>query len=104
MQSTLVVIMGLPVAIKYAIHDPAYVEWTLEGVMVDCLEDYPNDEMKLLEVLLRTHYSEFIESCCREACYYDNYASQAAVADDWADSLRYVSAAKNLFKDEDVPF
>ena len=105
MQRAVVTIMGVAIEIKFAIHDPAYVEWRIAAVGVDpTVDDWPADEMELLDVLLRTHYSPYIEAACRETCYYNNYASAAAAADDWADALQYVKAAKNLFKDEDIPF
>lgn len=99
-----VTIMGISVRIKYAIHDPAYVEWKLEEANQEsAVEGWPDDEMELLNVLLRVHYSDFIEAACREQAYYDSYAASAA-ADDWADSLSYAKGIQGLFKDEDIPF
>lgn len=97
MNKTSVTIMGISIQIRYHIHDPAYVEWTLQRA------DKDDDEMELLNVLLRVHYSDFIEAACREQAYYDSYAA-AAAADDWADSLSYAKGIQNIFKDEDIPF
>ena len=104
MKKTAVIIMGIPLNIRYNIHEPSYVEWNL-----DLLEKSANppdnyDEMELLNILLRTHYCNFIESACRENAFYENYAATQA-ADDWADSLRYVKTATCLFEDnEDISF
>jgi hypothetical protein len=97
MNKASVTIMGISIGIHYAIHDPAYVEWKLEN------SDSDDDALELLTVLLRTHYSGFIEAACREQAYYDNYAA-CAVSDDWADSLSYTKGIQNVFKDEDIPF
>lgn len=103
MNKTTVVIMGKAITIQYAVHEPAYVEWQMNAP-VEGLED----EMELLNVLLRTHYSDFIESACREASFYNAYAATAA-ADDWMDSLRYTQGIRRgLFnpgdEEEDIPF
>jgi len=103
MHKTQVTIMGISIVIHYEIHDPAYVEWRIQ----ETSEDLKN-EMELLNILLRTHYTGFIESACREACFYDSYATNAAT-DDWTDSLRYTQGIRSgLFNpqddDDDIPF
>ena len=108
MSKTSVVIMGISIPVRYTIHDPAYVEWTIDAWELHQNPDsnYPHHEMNLLQILLRVHYSDLIESVCRETTYYNNYAAAASVADDWADSLRYTKQGlKGLFnEEEDIPF
>lgn len=94
---TEVIILGRPIRVHFTIHEPAYVEWSLIP------KDEGNEtEMKLLDMLLRTHYCQFIESACREAAFYQAYAASAA-SDDWADDLAFIKYAKELLT-EDVPF
>lgn len=102
MDKITVVIMGKAITIHYTMHEPAYVEWTL-GTPIEGLEK----EMDLLNVLLRTHYCDFIESACREAAFFNAYAATVA-ADDWMDSHRYTHGIRReLFNpddEEDCPF
>lgn len=73
MIETEIYILGYPVMIRYIVHDPSYVEWHL------VCNHSARDVHDLLNVLLRVHFSEFIEAACREHHFYKLYAeSQGA--------------------------
>lgn len=101
-----VTIMGIPINIMYTINEPSYVEWRIEAAVGIQTQSYPKDEMEMLNILLRTHYSPFIEAACREAFHFETMAQNYA-ADDWMDSLKYMKGVKKIFEDytqEDIPF
>lgn len=64
-------LLGYPLLISYQLHDPNYVEWKLKA------HKTWEDEFELLNVLLRIHYSAYIEAACREHHFYEEYARSA---------------------------
>lgn len=108
MYKTDVIIMGYSIDIYFTLHEPSYVEWEI-GASRWASEDKKatfRAEADLLNVLLRTHYSEFIESRCREADFYRSYAESQG-ASDWQDAAVYAGLSfKSLLSDddEDSPF
>jgi hypothetical protein len=102
-RSVQITIMGITIRVHYTIHEPSYVEWELRSAQqkMENLSEkhYPIKEMQLLSVLLRTHYSQFIEAVIRESAFYQSYAESQG-RDDYIPPLD----AFSVFNDEDVPF
>jgi hypothetical protein len=102
--TTTVCIMGIMIPIKYRIHDPSYVEWSMETAADK--DEFTVEERELLNVLLRVHYGGFIEAALREAAFYENYAN-SQVSDNydyWIDDYMKFATSSKLFTDEDIPF
>ena len=64
MLDTIVYLMGYAIKIRYAIHHPSYVEWKLMA------SEKWVDEHDVLDLVLRYHYSNYIEAACREHSFY----------------------------------
>ena len=88
-------ILGHAIKIKFQIHDRGYIAWKLSP-------EKWLPEHDLLDVLLRIHCQQLIESYCREEAHYQHYAANAQY-DDRMDSYRY---AMGPYKkpEEDIPF
>lgn len=102
MTKTEIYIMGYPVQIAYKIHHPDYVEWDLKASKTW------EAEHDILNVLLRIHYSQFIEAAVREHAFMEQYAATAGYPNDKYEDLLMDDAAyytgPDVFDENDPPF
>jgi hypothetical protein len=78
MQVSTVVLMGIPIKIRYQFHEGNYLEWRLTLAIAH--QDITHPHTELLELLLRTSHSSYIEATLRELTHHQSYAEQAAMA------------------------
>ena len=70
MKKTKITLFGFIIHIEYQIHDQNYIEWRV-------FDDEPSTfKYDFLEMLLRIHYNEYIESRIREVAYYHSYSER----------------------------
>jgi hypothetical protein len=72
MSETFIYLYGYKLKIRYAIYDPHYIEWRLIPDQDTWTEDH-----EVLNLLLRMHHNDYIESIIRESEYYSAYARDA---------------------------
>jgi len=81
MNEVTLTILGFPVIFRYVIYDGGYTEWHVK----------PSDD-SLLSMLLRTHYSAYIEAELRKAWFEREYTENLC------------SSSQMSIFDEEIPF
>jgi hypothetical protein len=81
MNETILTIMGFPVTLRYTVYEGGYIEWHLKS---------PNHD--ITELLLRFHYTAFIETELRKAWFEEEYEQNV------------INSAQLPIFDEDCPF
>jgi hypothetical protein len=79
MKKIVITIMGQKIEIEYQVHSDTHIEWCL------CTTDAQNGcNTQLLDMLLKIHYTPYIESIIREFAHYHSYSERVgAFPDDY---------------------